>query len=247
MNNDKKRQIEKSLKAAKWFLLIGVPLALLTPLLFTQKWGWADFSSTGSIGDTIGGITAPFMNLIGAILVYLALRAQVDANLMVQDQIDDQKEQSKNERESENLNKLYRTFKTGVDNFEYSTLKKSDFGKEMPVKGAEAFYNLFQSIFCTSHFSPTELEMNPKITEVKSLLLIAKNILFKLESSSAPDKDILKEMTEHQFKYIICPRISMKSDDEIRRYKCNRCKSDHGLPDELANIIIEIRSKMNTP
>jgi len=47
-----------------------------------------NFSETGQIGDTVGGITAPFMNLIGAFLVFFALQAQVKANELIQDQID---------------------------------------------------------------------------------------------------------------------------------------------------------------
>ena len=37
--------------------------------------------STGEIGDTIGGLTAPFINGIGAILVYLAFKEQVKATI----------------------------------------------------------------------------------------------------------------------------------------------------------------------
>ena len=39
-----------------------------------------DFSTTGQIGDTIGGITGPIINLIGAILVYVAFKEQRVAN-----------------------------------------------------------------------------------------------------------------------------------------------------------------------
>ena len=39
-----------------------------------------DFSGSGQIGDTIGGITAPFFNLIAAILIFLSFREQTKAN-----------------------------------------------------------------------------------------------------------------------------------------------------------------------
>jgi hypothetical protein len=41
-------------------------------LIFTEK--------TGVIGDTIGGITAPFLNLAAAVLVYLSFSQQMEAN-----------------------------------------------------------------------------------------------------------------------------------------------------------------------
>ena len=63
----------------KWWLLIIAIIAIAcTPRLFTlpARWGWADFSATGDIGSTIGGITAPFVGLIGAILLYITFREQ---------------------------------------------------------------------------------------------------------------------------------------------------------------------------
>ena len=63
-------------------LVLGVLFIIITPLVFTRDSFLSifDFSDTGQIGDTIGGITAPFVNLIGAILIYLSFNQQVQAN-----------------------------------------------------------------------------------------------------------------------------------------------------------------------
>ncbi len=60
-----------------------------TPILFTQNAlnDLFDFSETGQIGDTIGGITSPFINLLAAWLIYKSFMAQVKANKEVQTQI----------------------------------------------------------------------------------------------------------------------------------------------------------------
>ena len=42
----------------------------------------------GVVGDMIGGITNPISQLIGSILLYLALKAQLSANGIVQNQIE---------------------------------------------------------------------------------------------------------------------------------------------------------------
>ncbi len=55
---------------------------LLLPLL--NKTGIGNF---GVVGDAIGGITNPISQLIGSILLYLALKAQLSANGIVQNQI----------------------------------------------------------------------------------------------------------------------------------------------------------------
>lgn len=63
-------------------LLAGIILIFFSPWLFTRSafWNFLDFSTTGSIGDTIGGITAPFINLLGAVLIYLSFEQQIVAN-----------------------------------------------------------------------------------------------------------------------------------------------------------------------
>lgn len=54
-----------------------------TPYLFTQFFTGIDFNTTGQIGDTIGGITAPFINIAAAILVYLSFKEQIKANKLL--------------------------------------------------------------------------------------------------------------------------------------------------------------------
>ena len=49
----------------------------------TSEFSLISFTDTGQIGDTIGGTTAPFLGFFGSILVYLSLKAQIDANEQV--------------------------------------------------------------------------------------------------------------------------------------------------------------------
>jgi hypothetical protein len=73
-------------------LLIGFSSILIAPWLFTRTWGFIKFGQvTGTIGDTIGGITAPITGLLGAFLVYKALKEQVVANKIITDQFKEQK------------------------------------------------------------------------------------------------------------------------------------------------------------
>lgn len=67
-----------------WATSIILILSIFAPYLFTKlAWGVEFGENTGPIGDTIGGITAPFLNLVGSILVFAALRAQIQANELV--------------------------------------------------------------------------------------------------------------------------------------------------------------------
>ena len=63
---------------AKYSILLTFLFPLLLPLL--NKTGIGNF---GVVGDAIGGITNPISQLIGSILLYLALKAQLSANGIV--------------------------------------------------------------------------------------------------------------------------------------------------------------------
>ncbi len=88
-----------------WILGISILVLLfsfISPLIFTsvsisEKF---DFTETGQIGDTIGGIISPFIALAGVLLTFLAFYMQIKAN---QIQITQFKEGIDKEKEIRNL------------------------------------------------------------------------------------------------------------------------------------------------
>ena len=84
-------------KGFSWgeLLLIAILLifAFFGPWIFTQTWFSKNaFGEEAAwVGDTIGGLTAPFLNLLAAVLVYKAFRAQIRANEIVQEHFIDEK------------------------------------------------------------------------------------------------------------------------------------------------------------
>lgn len=245
MEQDNK-DIKRPLILAERLLLIGIPLCLLTPLLFTLPWGLVDFSNTGTIGDTIGGITAPFINILGAILVYLALKSQIQANLSLQAQINRQDKEKKLEIETRQLNQLYNNLKSSIDNFRYSTLDRWEIGNtdQKELAGSEAIYKLFQDFYCDFHLGDEEMRCNPKVTEIISMLQICDSLLNKIKESNIPEKDTLWTLTYHQFLYRIFPRLHGNYPDNLSRYFCSDCDKFHGLPEELCSLIKSINSKI---
>ena len=65
-------------------LIFGVLGVFFGPFIFTRHypfgWDWLDFSQTGDIGDTIGGITAPIVGLISILLLWWTLKEQLKFN-----------------------------------------------------------------------------------------------------------------------------------------------------------------------
>lgn len=62
----------------KVVMIIGLIATLVTPVLLTRNSCCEifDFTETGQIGDTIGGITAPIVGLVSIILLYITLKEQ---------------------------------------------------------------------------------------------------------------------------------------------------------------------------
>lgn len=68
-------------KHTNTLILLLLVLAIFSPYVLTlETFTNIDFSETGPIGDTIGGLTAPFINLLAALLVYKSFREQLNAN-----------------------------------------------------------------------------------------------------------------------------------------------------------------------
>jgi|GEM_PF-6740668 len=81
--------IEVETKEVSIFIIIGLSF-LLGPKILTLILGYNDFLKTGPIGDTFGGLTGPFLSYFGSILVYLAFKAQIEANNKITQQFDEQ-------------------------------------------------------------------------------------------------------------------------------------------------------------
>ena len=66
-------------KSFVWFIGIALLICCLPWLL--AKHSWIDFSTTGEIGDTIGGIMGPFIAIAAAGLTFIAFWVQYKANI----------------------------------------------------------------------------------------------------------------------------------------------------------------------
>ena len=79
-------------------IILLLVFAFISPVVYFQLHLWFDFSNTCQIGDTFGGLTAPFLNLMGAALVYLLFTKQRKANIIQINTLQDVKELFKNQQ-----------------------------------------------------------------------------------------------------------------------------------------------------
>ena len=63
------------------YFLYATAIILVLPFILTNKWFHiVDFSQSGQVGDTIGGVMGPFIALIAAFLTFMAFWIQYRAN-----------------------------------------------------------------------------------------------------------------------------------------------------------------------
>ena len=77
---NKNSTFDKEFKTYLLWFFVGAVVVCGLPWLFTRCW-LMDFSDTGQIGDTIGGIMGPFIAIAAAGLTFIAFWVQYKANI----------------------------------------------------------------------------------------------------------------------------------------------------------------------
>lgn len=135
MGKESTYNMKKETVYAKIALVAGIVLVFILPWLLTRKFGIISFAETGPIGDTIGGITAPISGLLGAYLIFLALKAQIVANKQIQNQIDEQNKKETIAKKILITEKLIDRLETKIINFKITQPDTFKYNKN--IKGLE--------------------------------------------------------------------------------------------------------------
>ena len=247
----------KNITRIEVIMIIGILLILFTPLLLTRSIGLFDFTSTeySNIGSTIGGITAPFASLLGSILVYLALKAQIDANALIQEQL-------KKEEEGHIESKVVDYFKKQLEiiNFDISHLhfkfkpQKSNEGQvfqEAELTGSDAVRK-YLVILKTANRDCNNYVFNEyyQIESIKHLLILIDNFVKSILIENISEKDRYYLINEIKYLYVTKIKNQFDRFEEDKSSKvvepCNNCNQYHkGIPDEFYDLIYSINSGLN--
>jgi hypothetical protein len=234
---------QKLLNYGTIVLIIGAIVVLFAPYILTRNWFGISFLETGQIGDTIGGITAPFVNLISAILVYLALYAQVEANKLVQKQIDDQKQGEIEQKHFANLLEIYKQVKDDFDNCNFTDYGPGILSEIIKLTGREAIRIQIAYILQT-YCRLTDKNTFIKYTQFVELLLMldALYLLTEMIHSAVlagSDKLTIFTLTQHLFS----SRIIV-----LMPNKCTYCDNTHKLlPEDLSDLLHKITKNLENP
>lgn len=133
MNND---TFTKEFKKYTWYLIGCIFLILLLPMILTKApFCIVDFSNTGEVGDTVGGIMGPFVAIAAAILTFLAFWVQYKAN-------EQQRKDIALERFESNLFELIHIQQDITNNLAMTIYNQ--FNQQIEAKGRELFQLLYE-------------------------------------------------------------------------------------------------------
>ncbi len=183
--DDFRNRQDERLKWGLNILMAGGFLILIAPIALTQLPSCISFNDTGEIGDTIGGITAPIVSFVGAILVYFAFLFQIDANTLIFQQITDDKEEQKLKQNRDYVFELYKNLKEEFSTFTYIHQQKIS---DPPPKFSIVEYKGFDAInFVIIKHSFTKaifINEKDKIIELGYIIELLKNFLTTVKATT---------------------------------------------------------------
>lgn len=198
MSAEKERKDNTSL-VALILLGLGVIIIFAAPYLFTQySSSNVSYEGTGQIGDTIGGISGPFLSLIGSALVFLALKAQVKANELVQQQI-------KAEELERNFRLIFEEIKElekSINEFSIVRITERENGPQRVSFHSKDAINLLieESLVVT----------NPDTTSIKSFMERFNRIF--LMRGNLPTSDFQKRLINGDLRVVFISNFSGQAD-----------------------------------
>ena len=231
-------------KNAKWLLWVGIILTFLFPLLLPvfQKMGFGTF---GDVGEAIGGITSPISQLIGSILLYLALKAQLSANNIVQGQIEKDNAKEEKQHNTEQIRAFYTFFQDTIKNFSYEFSDEN--GKQLlnGRRAVKCFLNDLEQMKVNIH-STDDVLMYDGVRELLSILKSAEDLFNRIDTVSSHSQHILfyRNLLQHELLFNIFPYQDLDDEINIKAEKCSVCAEAHSYyPPIIFDKIKNLESK----
>jgi hypothetical protein len=238
---------QKHLNKVFYLLLFGILLVLIAPYFFTRSWSGVSFRDTGTIGDTIGGITAPITSLLGSILVYFALKAQIDANRLIQNQFDQQKLDDTERKKISYIGEQVKLVRNELNEFTFSY---KDGNYKFNYTGSDAIFEYLKKIKHSGNHNEDVFTTNPKLVELYNILQIFDKLITLINGEAIPlqDKVYFISILEYQMNSKIKTSfVALSKFKMANQEACTNCGKKHtGIPDELFDMVDSITSKLNT-
>jgi hypothetical protein len=214
-------------------LIVGLAFMIISPIILTLSapCKFMEISNIDSLGSNIGGLTAPIISFLGALIIYLAF-----------------KEQNLNNIQNEH-NKLFDDLKNDIDKLEYYEEITNEYlfdaGKFGPIlkEGNINYYNKFLGVKALSSYCKLVNDANSneticliKETIFSDLLIISKNIEYFLDKiNSSKDKK-----SDYIYKLQVLFEFKLKENLKILIDKFNTFEKDKEKENRQKDKVDEI-------
>ncbi len=197
-------------KKIGYLFILAITLVGVFPLLLTfPSPGFlpAFDGSTGAVGDTIGGITAPVVGLFSAYLVYQAFIVQVKAN-----------EELRKDREQGNIFELFRMIGEEIDGLEREGDQKKgeELINEIKLKYRE-FYNRWDLYDDASERANIRDSIINSVSSI-SVDGLGRILLFTTEVVLDSKDIFFIKLFAHRYEEIMGILYLVKKDEKKRKY-----------------------------
>lgn len=229
---------EEKVTLKKWLVILlfisglaifVMPLVLTLPAYFNI----IDYSNKGPVGDTINGIAAPFIAVVGIIVTFLAFYIQVKAN-------EQQRELNKQQREDIQLerfeNKFYELLGLHKDNVNEISIDGYEQRKIEKRKAFVSMYKEFRYGFFITKLEYQQSKTNGELKEeYDDLQLLRLAYIFFYTGVGVHSDKINKAMVGEQFNQLLYDNVRTKlTDIQATHKKDSKAKK---LPEiEIAEI-----------
>ena len=223
-------------KNLNWLLIIGVVCMIISPFVLTRN-GIIDFSNTGQIGDTIGGITAPVLNFIAIILLYLTFQEQIRIS-------SEQTRQFTYLNKRDALFRIYGTLEKHIEGFKYTLNDKSGQGIkaiELMIENLNGIGDALQDYHHRQH---------SEIINFKAIIIVGNNLCDLMQGSllENDDKQFLTNLLRFQIIDRVFPLfLGIHEFWEMKENrKCGECGYHHvGFPSVIFHDVLNLKKKVD--
>ena len=223
-----KRNTENQLTIG--LLIVGTVLMFATPLLFPIL-SVKNLKNVGEIGSAFWDIAAPVAQLVGIILLFLALRERRTANNIVQMQVEASERREMQERTVKHLHELYTILENNISNFSY----QSNFDSNTEIKvlrgkrAIRCFIDDIEEMNIDLHDNNLLLQKDG-VREILSILRIAEHIFEKIKEANIEeaDRNFYLNIMKHELIFSIFPYTDLDESANLKLEICEDCHELHG-------------------
>lgn len=211
-------------------LIIGTLLSIVVPLMLPLL-PLGHLKDFGTIGDAFGGIANPIAQIVGFILLYLALRAQIKANSILQIQIHAENSKETQRREVKHVHELYTFLENNISSFSYEA--KFEGTSDMQVlhgrRAIRCFIDDIENMNIDLH-NAEQLLQQDGVREILSILRIAENIFDRINHADIDknDKVFYIDLMKHELTFSIFPYTDLDESANLKLEICKECHKPHG-------------------